>query len=120
VRPRLFGTTRTAGGAIEDDESSAHGTVELLGPDSFDGLDLVFFMAGRAVAEAHALEAAAKGVLVIDTSSHYRLSPSVPLIVPEANGDALTGVESGIVACPSAAVTALAAALAPLASAFPL
>jgi len=72
------------------------------------------------VAEAYALEAAAKGVLVVDTSSHYRLSPSVPLIVPEANGDALTGVESGIVACPSAAVTALAAALAPLASAFPL
>ena len=119
-RPRLFGTTRTAGGALEDDAGTSHGLVELLGPDSFAGLDLVFFTAGRVVAEAHALEAAAKGAFVIDTSSHYRLSPSVPLIVPEANGDTLTGVESGIVACPSAAVTALAVVLAPLAAAFSL
>ena len=120
ARPRLFGPTRTAGGHLDDDDGTSHGMVELLGPDSFVDLDLVFFTAGRVVAEAHALEAAAKGALVVDTSSHYRLSPSVPLVVPEANGDALTGIESGIVACPSAAVTALAVVLAPLAAAFPL
>ncbi|HWP65682.1 MAG TPA: aspartate-semialdehyde dehydrogenase [Candidatus Limnocylindria bacterium] len=119
-RPRLFGTTRTAGGALEDDEGASHGTVELLGPDSFAGLDLVFFTAGRAVAEAHALEAAARGALVVDTSSQYRLSPTVPLVVPEVNADVLAGYESGVVACPSAAVTALAVVLAPLAAAFPL
>jgi hypothetical protein len=50
------------------------GAIELLGPLLPD-LDLVFFTAGRTIAEAYALDAAARGALVIDTSSHYRLSP---------------------------------------------
>lgn len=120
-RPRLFGTTRTAGGALDDEGGRSQGTVELLGPGCFADLDLVFFTAGRTIAETHALDAVARGALVIDTSSHYRLSPSVPLVVPEVNGDTLaTFGESGIVACPSAAATALAVVLAPLAAAFPL
>jgi aspartate-semialdehyde dehydrogenase len=120
-RPRLFGTTRTAGAAFDDDEGHGHGTIDLLSPECFDGLDLVFFAAGRVIAEAYALDAVARGALVVDTSSHYRLSPSVPLVVPEVNGDTLAGFgTSGVVACPSAAATAIAAVLAPLAGAFSL
>jgi aspartate-semialdehyde dehydrogenase len=120
-RPRLFGTTRTAGGALEDDDGTAHGTIELLGPGCFTGLDLVLFAAGRVLAEEYALEAVARGALVVDTSSHFRLSPSVPLVVPEVNGDTLAGFgPSGLVATPSAAATALAVVLAPLAEAFAL
>jgi aspartate-semialdehyde dehydrogenase len=121
AQPRLFGTTRTAGGALEDDEGRPQGTIELLGPGCFADLNLVFFTAGRTIAEVHALDAAARGALVVDTSSHYRLSPSVPLVVPEVNGDTLAAFgESGIVACPSAAAIALGVVLAPLAAAFAL
>jgi aspartate-semialdehyde dehydrogenase len=120
-RPRLFGTVRTAGGALEDDEEGAHGTIELLRPGCFAGLDLVFFTAGRVVAEEHAVDAATHGALVVDTSSHYRFSPSVPLVVPEVNADVLANFGMhGIIACPSAVATALAVVLAPLADAFAL
>jgi aspartate-semialdehyde dehydrogenase len=120
-RPRLFGTTRTAGGALEDDEGAAHGTIELLGPECFAGVDLVIFTAGRTIAEEYALDAVARGALVVDTSSHYRLSPSVPLVLPEVNGDTLADFgTSGLVACPSPGATALGVLLAPLAEAFAL
>src|SRR5262245_64753657 len=52
ARPRLFGTTRTAGGNLDDEEGTSHGMVELLGPDSFVDLDLVFFTAGPGAAPA--------------------------------------------------------------------
>ena len=58
------------------------------------------------LAEEYALDAVARGALVVETSSHYRLSPSVPLVVPEVNGDTLADFgTSGLVACPSAATT---------------
>jgi aspartate-semialdehyde dehydrogenase len=120
-RPRIFGSARTAGAAVVDDEGVPHGTVELLRPGCFAGLDVIFFAAGPAIAEAHALDAVACRATVVDTSSHFRLSPAVPLVVPEVNAQALVGMGSaGIVACPSAAVAALAVVLAPLTTAFPL
>ena len=119
--PRLFGTMRTAGGALEDDEGVARGTIELLGPGCFADLDVVIFTGGRVLAEEFALDAVARGAFVVDTSSHFRLSPSVPLVVPEVNGGALAGFgTSGLVASPSATATALAVVLGPLAGAFVL
>jgi aspartate-semialdehyde dehydrogenase len=118
ARPRVFGSPRTAGGPVEDEDGVVLGTVELLRPGCFAGLDLVFFTAGPLLAEAHALHAVASGATVIDTSSHFRLLPSVPLVVPEVNGPLLrSGRAPGIVACPSAAAGALAVVLAPLAAA---
>ena len=38
-------------------------------------------------------EKAAKNCLVIDNSSHFRMDPDVPLIVPQVNSDALNNVK---------------------------
>lgn len=121
AQTRLFGSLRTAGGEVDDDEGTARGTIELLRPGCMAGLDLVFFTAGRAIAAEYVPDALAAGALVIDTSSHFRLDPGVPLVVPEVNADALAEIgTSGVVATPSAAATALAVVLAPLADAWPI
>jgi aspartate-semialdehyde dehydrogenase len=119
--PRLFGSPRTAGGGLEDEEGRAHGTIELLRPGCFAGLDLVFFTAGPAIAETHVPDAVGCGALVVDTSSYFRFQQGVPLVVPEVNAADLAIVGSqGVVACPSAVTTALAVVLAPLVAAFPV
>jgi aspartate-semialdehyde dehydrogenase len=41
------------------------------------------------------------GAIVIDNSSAWRLHPDVPLVVPEANADALASIPIGIVANPN-------------------
>jgi aspartate-semialdehyde dehydrogenase len=52
---------------------------------------------------------------VVDGSPAFRMDPEVPLVVPEVNGGAAAGYRAkGIVSSPSANVTALALALAPL------
>jgi aspartate-semialdehyde dehydrogenase len=81
----------------------------------FSGVDLAVFAAGEEAAAALAPRAVDAGCRVIDTSSHFRGDPAVPLVVPEVNPQALD-VEHGIVAIPAPAVTLLATALAPIAA----
>lgn len=47
--------------------------------------DIVFFAAGSKVSAKWAPVAAAAGCFVVDKSSHFRLQPHVPLIIPEVN-----------------------------------
>ncbi len=90
--------------------------MELLGAQSFEGVDVAFFAAGPAVAGEHAPVAADAGAAVIDLSSRFRLDDAVPLVVPEVNPAAIADRrERGIVANPSATAIALAVVLAPLA-----
>jgi aspartate-semialdehyde dehydrogenase len=56
-------------------------------PESFAGVDVVFFTATAAVSKQLVPHAAAAGSLVVDNSSAFRLEPGVPLVVPEINGD---------------------------------
>jgi aspartate-semialdehyde dehydrogenase len=109
---RLFGTVRSAGAIVDEDEVG--GTVQLLEPRSGAGLDVVFFAAGPAVARAHAPAMADAGALVVDVSSAFRGDATVPLVVPEVNGTAAVRAERGILAVPSPTTTLLAAVLAPL------
>src|SRR5262249_17408592 len=74
--------------------------IEKLGPDSFKGVELAFFSAGSAQAKAFAPHAVQSGAIVIDKSSAFRMDPTVPLVVPEINAQALKA-HQGIVACPN-------------------
>ncbi|HZP42696.1 MAG TPA: aspartate-semialdehyde dehydrogenase [Candidatus Binatia bacterium] len=113
---RLLGSVKTAGGELEHDDRRQK--VALLGPGSFDGVDVAFFAAGPAVAGEFAPAAADAGAAVIDVSSRFRLADGVPLVVPEVNALAIADRrESGIVASPSATTVGLAVVLAPLAEA---
>lgn len=80
----------------------------------FSGVDIAFFCAGSEVSRKYAKEAVSKGCIVIDKSSLFRLDDSVPLIVPEANLQALKNFNTGIIANPNCCTIPLAVALKPL------
>ena len=81
----------------------------------FTGTDIALFSAGGSIARDHAPRAAAAGAVVIDNSSHFRMDPDVPLIVPEVNADAVAGyTRKNIIANPNCSTAQLVVALAPL------
>ena len=109
---RLFGSERSAGQEVSDDDQSE--VVKPLGPGAFDGVDLAFFAAGPTIAAAWVEEAAKAGATVIDCSSHFRLAPNVPLVVPEVNAAATQHAPEAILANPSSTAIALAVVLGPI------
>ena len=81
----------------------------------FTGWDIALFAAGSAAAKEHAPRAAAAGCVVIDNSSHYRMDPDVPLVVPEVNPEAIDGYKKKmIIANPNCSTAQLVVALKPL------
>lgn len=80
---------------------------------AFAGLDVAFFAADGAIAKALAPDAAAAGAVVLDKSSAFRMSPEVPLVVPEVNGHVLD-THKGIIASPNCSTAIALMALAPL------
>ena len=81
----------------------------------FSGMNIVFMSAGGAVSKKWAPKIAAAGAVVIDNSSHFRMDPDVPLVVPEVNVAALAGYKAkGIVANPNCSTAQLMVALKPL------
>ncbi len=81
--------------------------------ESFIGVDLALFSAGAEASDTWAPIAVQSGAWVIDNSSRWRMDPSVPLIVPEVNPDAIPA-EAGIIANPNCSTIQLVAALHPL------
>jgi len=106
-----FASARSAGSRIP----FAGGELEVreLHEDSFDGFDLALFSAGGSTSKRYAPEAVARGCVVVDKSSAFRMDPSVPLVVPEVNPEALDG-HRGIVSNPNCSTIQLVAALKPL------
>ena len=85
--------------------------------DSFDftGFDLGLFSPGAAVSAVQAPRAAASGCIVIDNTSHFRMEPDVPLVVPEVNPQALARhTKRRIIANPNCSTIQMVMALKPL------
>ncbi len=81
----------------------------------FSTVDLVFMAAGGDVAKKWAPKIAAKGALVIDNSSAFRMDKDVPLIVPEVNPDAVMGARAkNIIANPNCSTIQMLVALKPI------
>jgi aspartate-semialdehyde dehydrogenase len=93
--------------------------VATLEPDSFAGMDLVFFSAGSETAKRFAPLARAAGAVVIDNSSAFRMEPDVPLVIPEINPDD-AGAHRGLIANPNCTTAVALMALYPLHRAFGL
>ncbi|WP_416899837.1 MAG: aspartate-semialdehyde dehydrogenase [Minwuia sp.] len=88
---------------------------EALEEFDFAKADMALFSAGGSVAKEWAPKAAAKGCIVIDNSSAFRMDPDVPLIVPEVNADALAGYKKkNIIANPNCSTAQLVVALKPI------
>ena len=75
-------------------------TVKEATPESFKGLDFAVFSAGASISRDMAPIAVKAGCLVIDNSSFFRMDPTVPLVVPEINGEAALK-NNGIIANPN-------------------
>lgn len=73
--------------------------------------DIVFFVSNEEVAEEFAPRLAAAGVWCIDDSSRFRLTPGVPLVIPEVNGGELKPSRR-LIAGPNCTLTGAAVALA--------
>ena len=109
-RLRAFGTDA---GALAYDGSEV--PVRVLDDGAAGELD-VLFLATDGEASRSLVEGPARSVpLIVDNSSAYRLDPSVPLVVPEANAAALIGYDGRLVANPNCTTAAAVVALAPIA-----
>src|SRR6516225_4291453 len=81
----------------------------------FSDTDICLMSAGGAVSKQFAPRIAAKGCLVIDNSSAWRMDPDVPLVVPEVNAAAARGFgKKNIIANPNCSTAQLVVALKPL------
>jgi aspartate-semialdehyde dehydrogenase len=89
--------------------------VQALDTFDFKGTDIVLSSPGAKVSEVFAPRAAKAGAVVIDNTSHWRMEPDVPLVVPEVNADAVAGFKKkNIIANPNCSTAQLVVALKPL------
>tara|TARA_Y100000768_G_scaffold56587_1_gene37878 strand:+ start:267 stop:1262 length:996 start_codon:yes stop_codon:yes gene_type:complete len=87
--------------------------VENLETFDFSKAKITFFSAGGKISEKYA-PIAAKYSVVIDNSSHFRMDPDVPLIVPQVNSSHLKNIKKNIIANPNCSTAQLVIILKPL------
>jgi len=87
--------------------------VQVLEPNSFQGVDVALFSAGASVSKEFGPIAVKAGAVVIDNSSAWRMDPKVPRVVPEVNAHALSG-HQGLIANPNCSTIQMVVALKPL------
>lgn len=81
----------------------------------FKGIDIVLSSPGAKVSAEFSPIAAKAGAVVIDNTSHFRMDPDVPLVVPEVNAHAIGGyTKKGIIANPNCSTIQMVVALKPL------
>jgi len=89
--------------------------VQALEDYDFKGTDIVLSSAGAAVSAEFAPRAAAAGAVIIDNTSHFRMDPDVPLVVPEVNLHAIADYKKkNIIANPNCSTIQMLVALKPL------
>jgi aspartate-semialdehyde dehydrogenase len=110
---RLLASERSAGQLLEFKDKQIR--VEVLREDSFEGIDLALFSAGGAVSAKYAPLAAEAGSVVVDNSSHFRMDPDVPLVVPEVNASEIAQYKNrSIIANPNCSTIQMVVALKPI------
>ena len=78
-------------------------------------VDIAFFSAGGSISAKYAKYAVEGGAVVIDNTSHFRMEPNIPLVVPEVNPDDINlWRETGIIANPNCSTIQMVQALKPL------
>ncbi|MDD3585762.1 MAG: aspartate-semialdehyde dehydrogenase [Thermoguttaceae bacterium] len=88
-------------------------TVEELKPEVFDGVQLVIASTPDDTARDFVPEAVKRGCLVVDESGYWRMSPTVPLVIPEVNAEEIRK-HQGIISSPNCSTTQMVVALKPL------
>ncbi|MGC6770229.1 aspartate-semialdehyde dehydrogenase [Enterococcus sp. LJL128] len=108
---KLLASKRSAGKELKYKNQTL--IVEELVPESFENVDIALFSAGGGISKIYAPEAVKRGAVVIDNTSHFRMDPEVPLVVPEVNKEALNR-HKGIIANPNCSTIQMMVALEPI------
>ncbi|RKX79940.1 MAG: aspartate-semialdehyde dehydrogenase [Spirochaetes bacterium] len=87
-------------------------TIETV-PEVFRGTDIALFSAGAEASAELAPIAVEEGAVVIDNSAQWRMDPTVPLVVPEVNIEAVQR-HRGIIANPNCSTIQMLLVLGPL------
>ena len=95
----LYASARSAGKIVNFDGKD-YTVIELKEENIKDDIDVALFSAGGSISKEYAPKFKAKGAIVIDNSSAWRMKKDIPLVVPEANPEALDG-HNGIIANPN-------------------
>lgn len=89
--------------------------VQDLAKFDFKGVDICLSSAGAKISADFAPRAGKDGCVVIDNTSHFRMDPDVPLVVPEVNPLAIAGyTKRNIIANPNCSTIQMLVALKPL------
>lgn len=115
---RLLASPRTVGRKLA--VRGVECEVLALSEEALDGADLALFLVPEDIAARWAPIAAAKGAVVVDTSTAFRADPDVPLVVPELNAHAVRVRPRGIVASPGCSTLAMVVAVGALHAEFGL
>jgi aspartate-semialdehyde dehydrogenase len=103
--------------SMGQDVSYGEKTLRCMDLETFDfsKVDICLMSAGSTVSKDWSPKIAAKGAVVIDNSSYWRMDMDVPLIVPEVNADAVRGwTKKGIIANPNCSTAQMVVVLKPL------
>ncbi|MFC2737537.1 MAG: aspartate-semialdehyde dehydrogenase [Leptotrichia wadei] len=95
----LYASANSAGKKIEFN-GAEYTVMELKDENIANDIDIALFSAGGGVSLEYAPKFKAKGAVVIDNSSAWRMDKNIPLVVPEANPEALKN-HPGIIANPN-------------------
>jgi aspartate-semialdehyde dehydrogenase len=95
---KLFASARSAGKTLEFRGRVL--PVQELTEKSFAGVQIGLFSAGSSTTKKFAKAALDAGTIIVDNSSAYRMDPTVPLVVPEINSQAIA-THKGIIANPN-------------------
>lgn len=82
-------------------------------PPVFEGVDIALFCIGAESAKTLIAEARKHGTICIDASTAFREDPSVPLVIPEVNGEQLAA-HRGIISSPNCTTSLMLMCLHPL------
>jgi aspartate-semialdehyde dehydrogenase len=111
IRLVLLASARSAGGMVTFEGNEV--PIEVLTKDSFAGVDIALFSAGADLSREFAPIAVKAGAVVIDNSAAWRMTPEVPLVVPEVNAHEIQR-HKGIIANPNCSTIQMVVALKPL------
>ncbi len=109
---RLVASPRSAGRTIVVRGEEL--TVQALGPEVFDGVDVAMFDVPDEVSAEWAPVAAAHGAVAVDNSGAFRMDPDVPLVVPEINPEQVRNRPKGVIANANCTTLTMIVAVAPL------
>ena len=95
----LYASARSAGKTVNF-VGKDYTVIELKDENIKDDIDVALFSAGGNISKEYAPKFKEKGAIVVDNSSAWRMEKDIPLVVPEANPEALDG-HNGIIANPN-------------------